>query len=409
MKEISRDKRLEVAQYYLLGHTYKEIEEETGIAHGSIANIVNEVENGVLTIPGIAFDQVNDLRQLFLDLKKKALEPSQALLGVTFFERLKELGISPENLKKWSELVKSFAPAGFPVKNFFEAALRLHELEKSEAKPFENLTEEYISLEEKIHKLRTEKDSLIQEGRKLTEEINSLRSEGLSLKKNNQKLQEDKVSLILELEDLQSQTERTKEEGIRLNKELEESRKKLVKLSSEVEGREAFLIRLNDIGFLDEDLLRLRAIVERIAEDTGASENEVKERFFAGLGNFKDITELQKCQAAEMEMLKNLAKEKSLLTGEIASLENQRDILSGDIKASAASALQQITDAGQDAVAQLQKQAESMRRQIDTLFVHVAEAAETVGEMNALVKKGEDSGKNLNSFIEELTGKAGKN
>lgn len=49
MKEISRVKRLEVAQCYLLGYTYKEIEEKTGMSRGSIANIVSEIENGILT------------------------------------------------------------------------------------------------------------------------------------------------------------------------------------------------------------------------------------------------------------------------------------------------------------------------------------------------------------------------
>jgi len=75
MKELSRGKRFEVVHYYILGHTYKEIEEETGISHGSIANIVQELENGNLTIPGTPFDQVNDLRQLSFDLKKKGLQP----------------------------------------------------------------------------------------------------------------------------------------------------------------------------------------------------------------------------------------------------------------------------------------------------------------------------------------------
>lgn len=46
MKRIFRVKRLEVAQYYLLGHTYKEIKEETGVSHWSIANIVGEIEDG---------------------------------------------------------------------------------------------------------------------------------------------------------------------------------------------------------------------------------------------------------------------------------------------------------------------------------------------------------------------------
>ena len=78
MKEISRTKRLQVAHYYLLGFTYKEIGEETGISHGSIANIVSELEDGDLNIPGTSFDQVNDLRQLSFDLKKSGLKSSQA-------------------------------------------------------------------------------------------------------------------------------------------------------------------------------------------------------------------------------------------------------------------------------------------------------------------------------------------
>jgi len=100
MNEITRAKRLEVAHYYLLGYTYREIEEETGISHGSIANIVSEIENGSLTIPGTSFDQVNDLRQLSFDLKKSGLKPSQALLGITFLKKLQDLPITPEKILK---------------------------------------------------------------------------------------------------------------------------------------------------------------------------------------------------------------------------------------------------------------------------------------------------------------------
>ena len=44
MKEIAGNKRLEVARCYILGLSYKEIEEETGVSHGSIVNIVKEME-----------------------------------------------------------------------------------------------------------------------------------------------------------------------------------------------------------------------------------------------------------------------------------------------------------------------------------------------------------------------------
>ncbi len=96
MKQILGGKRQEVVQCYLLGHSYEEIARETGVSHGSVANIVKEIESDKLTIPGSAFDQVNDLRQLSLDLRKKKLEPSHALLGLLLFERFRALGISPE-------------------------------------------------------------------------------------------------------------------------------------------------------------------------------------------------------------------------------------------------------------------------------------------------------------------------
>jgi len=121
MKEITRTKKLEVAHYYLLGYTYREIEEETGVSHGSIANIVSEIENSSLTISGTAFDQVNDLRQLSSDLSKSGLKPSQALLGITFLRRLQSLQITLEDLEAWSELVKKLLPPDFSAKEFFEA------------------------------------------------------------------------------------------------------------------------------------------------------------------------------------------------------------------------------------------------------------------------------------------------
>ncbi len=64
MKEIPMSKRLEVAQLFLLGHPYAEIEAKAGVSHGSVAGIVKDIENGNLTIPGTLFDQVDDLRQL---------------------------------------------------------------------------------------------------------------------------------------------------------------------------------------------------------------------------------------------------------------------------------------------------------------------------------------------------------
>ena len=402
MKEIPGTKKLEIAQYYILGLSYKEIEAETGVSHGSIVNIVKELESGKLDIPGTPFDQVNDLRQLSLDLKKKGLSSSQALLGLSFFERIHNLGIVPEHLGHWAELMSKLTTIDFPAEDFLNAALRLHQLEKSEGKTCEVLIEEYEKAKEDLSQFKIEAGSLAEKRAILSKEVGSISSQLEGLKKTKGKLEAEVDGLTIKVKDLKSKADENRAESQQLAKEVRQLKRRKVKLSSEVNGKEESLIRLNDIGFLDEDLLRLRAFIERMAKDSGVGQKEVKEEFLVTLGTFKDIAELQKCQAAETEVLKNLTKERATLTGEIAGLAKQRDTLRGEIEESASSAVKEITDTGEKAVIQLRQQAEGMKGQLDGLVVQALRVAGVIGEMNAMIKKGEASGKSLNSFIEEV-------
>ncbi len=409
MREIPREKKGEIAQYYLMGSSYADIEKQTGVSHGSIVTIVKELEGGKLDIPGTPFDQVNDLRQLSFDLKKKGISTSQALLSLSFFERIHSLGIISEHLDQWAQLMSKLTVTGFPAEDFLSAALRLHQLEESEGKAYEVLIEGYEKAKEGFGQFKIEADSLAEKKAILSKEVDSISSRFERLKKTKGELETEVDGLTIRVKDLKSNADENKTESLRLAKEVRELKRRKVKLSSEVDSKEASLLRLSDIGFRDEDLLRLRAIIERIAEDNATGQNEVREQFFAALGTFKDITNLRKCQVAETEILKNLAEKESLLTGEIAGLEKQRDILRGDIKESASSAVQQITDTGEKAVIQLRQQAEGMKGQLDSLVVQALRVAGVIGEMNAMVKKGEESGKSLNSFIEEVRSKVEKN
>ncbi|MFC1929940.1 hypothetical protein ACFLW6_03665 [Chloroflexota bacterium] len=409
MKEIVGNKRMTVAMCYILGLSYKEIEEEAGVSHGSIVNIVKELESGKLYIPGTTLDQVNDLRQLSSDLKKKELSTSQALLGLSFFERMHGLGIIPEYLDQWSQLMKELVITESSDTDFLNAALRLHQLEETEGKAYELLIGEYEREKEDLGHLKSEADSLTVRRTTLAEEIGTISLQVEELRKAKGKLEIEVDGLITMVKNLKSKANENMAENLRLAKEVRELKRRRVKLSSEVDGKEESLLRLNDIGFLDEDLLRLKAILDRTAQESSAGQLEVKEKFFAALGAFKDITELHKCQAAETEALKELTKERSFLTGEIAGLEEQRDILKGEIAESASSAIKEITDTAGEAAMQLRQQAEDMKGRLDSLFAQALKVAGVVGDMKAMVKKGEESGRSLNSFIEEATGKLEKN
>jgi len=407
MKEISRAKRLEVAHYYLLGHSYKEIEVETGVSHGSIANIVRELENGKLTIPGTPFDQVNDLRQLSSDLTKKGLQPSQSLLGLMLFERLRTLEITPERLDSWAEVTKRFDQPDFTPKDFLEAALRLHELEKSQGEPFETLAEQYERLREGVDKLKSEVDSLSRNKTELTNEVEPLRSQIESLERTKNKLENESEKQTTKLQELKSKVKEAEEGKCQLDKETKDLQRRKVKLSSEVDGKEESLRKLNDMGLSNEDLLRLTSFIERTSNNEGLSSDQIKERFFSALSLFEDVSGLENRRKAEMQQVGELIEKQSILSGQILELEKAKGVLEGEIGDSISSTSQRVRDIGADAASQIQQQVNDIKNQLNGLLEDALRAGEAIGEMRQMVRRGEESEKSLDNFVKEVRSRLG--
>ena len=405
MKEITRTKRLEVVHYYLLGYTYREIEEETGISHGSIANIVSELEDGDLNIPGTSFDQVNDLRQLSFDLKKSGLKPSQALLGITFLKRLQDLQIMPEHLEAWSKLINRFLPPDFPAKEFFETARRLHDLEISQGKSFETITEEYKSYCQRIEELKGEVDSLSKVKSQLSNEIKPLCSQLEAFKREKERLENDVQIQTTKIQELKSRLKEAEGEKSTLDRETKDLHRRKVKLSSEVEGREESLRKLGEMGFSDEDLLRLKAFLERISKDEGNEVTKVKEKFFSALGLYKDIDGFEQKKETEAKGIRELVTEKSILSGEIKELENKKGTLLGEMDKTIISISQRLKTIGEEATLQVEQQVSSVREQFDSLLADAVKTGQAIGEMRQMVKKGEDSEKSLRNFLREMRGR----
>ena len=402
MNEITRAKRLEVAHYYLLGYTYREIEEETGISHGSIANIVSEIENGSLTIPGTSFDQVNDLRQLSFDLKKSGLKPSQALLGITFLKKLQDLQITPEHLEAWSELVKKLLPPDFPVKEYFESARRLHDLEISHGRSFETITEEYKSHCQQIEKLKGEVDSLSKAKAEMSNEIKPLSLQLDALKREKERLENDVQIQTTRVQESKSRLKEVEGEKSTLDRETKELHRRKVKLSSEVEGKEESLRKLSEMGFSDEDLLRLKAFLERISKNENNDAIQVKERFFSVLALYRDIDGFEQKKETYAKRIKELAREKSILNGEIMELGKRKGTLLGEMDKTIVSISQRLKTTGEESTTEVQQQIKSIREQFDSLLVDAMKTGQAIGEMRQMVKKGEDSEKSLRNFTKEI-------
>ena len=207
--------------------------------------------------------------------------------------------------------------------------------------------------------------------------------------------------LTIKLRELTSKVKETEKERYELNREIKELQGRKVKLCSEVDGKEESLRRLSDIGFVDEDLLRLRSLVEKIAKKEGTHTNQVKENFFRALDYFANLSELQKAAEQETETIKKMKNEKFFLTGEIAELENSKAVLQGQTQESASLASQKIRDASEEAVSQIQQEGEAIREQLKAILADILIAGGAVAEMTAVERKGEESFRELEHFLKE--------
>ena len=387
MDKLSSEKKIEVSQLFILNHSYAEIEKKTGVSHGSISTIIKHLLAGQLTIPGVPSEKVSNLRQLSIDLAKKGLEPSQALLGITLFERFTELGIEPAQFDHWAKLVEMYSPDDFPAKDFFEAALHLHELEEAEGKPFQEIDNEYKSLKQKVGEMESEVESLDGKRKTFTTEVESLTAEVSALEQKKMEAESSFNSQCVELEETHSKVTEAKEEHSHLSGEIENLHKEIDKLQLELGSKEESLIKFQEIGLSEADLLRMVKLIEGIAEEDNVDADQVKNAFFSSVSQFKNYSGLQKAVQEEGEALQVTMKQKASLVGEIEELEKRKLPLQAEIAVSGSAAAEQIHKAGKEAVSSIQKQTDAIKGKMKSILKDTLETGLAVGKMMAIQKK----------------------
>ena len=106
-------------------------------------------------------------------------------------------------------------------------------------------------------------------------------------------------------------------------------------------------------------------------------------------------------EGVSTDQVKELVKEKSLLSGEMLELEKGKGILEAEIDKIVSLTLERIRNTGAGAAFQLQQQVDSIRGQLHSLFSDTLKVGKVVGEMSTIMKKGEESAKSLENFLKE--------
>jgi len=279
MRELTEKKKLEIIRHYFEGDSYDEISTKSGVAKGSVVNVVTELRNGRLPAFTNLADVVDMLRELSIELKKRSLGVSEALLGSAFFFRLSDMGVTPERLELWVKMCREISPPEAPLQDFTAAALELFRLSQETGESYASivarwakLQSEFDSLEKKLTDLRSAKNELERTRATLAEEIRRLTTKKSDLERVVAELSTRHEALKKASNDLETRYRRLKTETAQLEA-------KSTTLGPVVE-------RLETLGFDMSELKTLRARLEEVASSQGISPQDLREKFFKELAAY---------------------------------------------------------------------------------------------------------------------------
>ena len=248
---------------YLQGFSYQVIADRVGFAKGSTVTILSDLRNG--KFPGLEniSDEVDALREIGMELRRRDLSISQATVGIAAFQGIDSLGVQPSEVKNVIEQVRRLTPGGVETREFLSAVSAVTELEQRTGMAPKELEERVGELENKYHTLEQR-----------CKEFEPMSKEAVALTKRRD-------SLITQLAALEAEAEKQKES---LDAEIAERTERVKKLQSQIADTEQLVGQLGRRVFdQEESLQQISCRSDRASNDLkrilslGFSENELAE------------------------------------------------------------------------------------------------------------------------------------
>jgi len=354
MPELSINKKLRIIALYLKGFSYDEISAKTGVSKGTVANVIAALKAGqfpeVSTIP----EEIEQLRDLAINIKRNGISPVQASIGLSVLARLVSLGIEPDEIEKCHTLLQALSSPDTDLTVTAKSVLAIEEVKQQTGLTLEELEVKVIALKEEVQKLEplsaeiehkeNELSELGATQRKLSEVIQELKDRHTSLTNTIHSLELKESQLANRLADLE-------ERAYAADKQLYEARqdlKTLSKIGISKEDLNKFTVKLKEISahhdIKPEDLCR------RLLKELGQLDKGLSLESFAGEKR-SQLTKVENEIAKEEAEKEGLVASTNQLKSERLELETQlaqsRKHLAQDISAlsdTSKKAVQEIRD-----------------------------------------------------------------
>ena len=329
-RELSGRQKLEIIRLFFRGEGYAEIAQQTDTSKGSVHNVVNELRDG--RFPDIARpDEIDLLRVLSASLKKAGLDVYRASIGLISYERLRELGIEPPQLKGLVDVLLTLKPDDVSSQEFIAAALHLRALERATDQTYETMAREAEDLAARLASLRREVKSLTAKQADLKKRAADEKRQVEELGKERRQLQSTLGASQDELRQIDSARATAQRAVDALAEHVRDLEARKGALRDEIEPMKSALERLKRNGVGVSELRRLVAAADSVGAKLGASRDLILERLFGGLDQLDGVTNLErKEQHLEAEVrdldhqVASLRDQKRAIQGEIASLEGDK-------------------------------------------------------------------------------------
>jgi predicted nucleic acid-binding Zn-ribbon protein len=396
MERLSARKRSAIVGDYLSALSYSEIAARHHVSTGTVANVVADLKAGRFPEAGDIGEQIEQLKELSLDLKRANLTPGKCALGLMVLARINECGLEPADIDRWPLILKSVGNED-EAQEFIRMAYSIQEVQKRTGLSIDALHDEVHELEKKAAELEPISDKVAdckKQVAELTKQQRELSSEVANL--------EEKCKLLKpQVKDLEKREKDFSHRVAEMEPRAQKAETTLSTLSQEIQ-------RLQDIGFSFEELAEFYQRVQVVARQHTIKPGELRARLLheletldKGLGletliKTKQI-ELNKVEQAVAETKKELGSTKAV----VGSLKQEKTNLEASIKETrerASREIAKIIPVARDTVDQLTKE---LRSGVDKAIAEVGqlrdqalEAGKEVGRYEAILE--------ANAWLKEL-------
>ncbi|MFH0847752.1 MAG: hypothetical protein V1894_06855, partial [Chloroflexota bacterium] len=324
---LSTKKKVAIVGHYLSALGYREIAAKHHVSTGTVANVVADLKAGRFPEAGDVGEQIEQLKDLSLDLKQANLTPGKCAMGLMVLARINECGLDPADIDRWPLILKSIGNND-EAQEFIRLVYSIEEVQKRTGLNLDGLHDKVHELEKKAVELEPVSGKLV-ECKKQIVELSKQRSE-LSSEVAN--LEEKCKVLNPQVKDLEKRKKDLSRRVTEMEPRAQKAETTLSNLSQEIR-------KFQDIGFTFEELAEFCQRVQAIARRHTIKPGEIRGRLLReleildkGLG----LEALIKSKHLELKEAKQAvtATEKELETTRavVGSLKQEKTKLEASIK-----------------------------------------------------------------------------